>query len=378
VLEMNSRKLIIFILLLLLVACGSGQDEEATATPGGETVATAAPVDAGVDQEEPTEPAPPEATAGAEPTEMPQAEPTTETESEATPVPDPTSVPEPPATEASGRAGFQDNLAVADRFVLELSGISAPPDGQVFQGWLIGDDGTVISIGQLSVSAAGEVELAWNSPDSENLISRVSQFQVTLEPVAGSENPTGQLLLAGELAGDALDSARRLFVNNEEEPATPRDIAFAVGLIAQTGVALQHVQNAINAAAIGALPEMRSHLEHVVNILEGATGPRFGDHNGNGNAENPGDGFGVLGYTEQIASLLGHQPSVVDAAASVQVQGAVIQDMCLEILGLQDAAAANEQLGDLKELADQFLADSISGLYQATQSAVSFEFTVLE
>jgi hypothetical protein len=375
---MNSRKLIIFILLLLLVACGSGQDEEATATPGGETVATAVPVDAGVDQEEPTEPAPPEATAGAEPTEMPQAEPTTETESEATPVPDPTSVPEPPATEASGRAGFQDNLAVADRFVLELSGISAPPDGQVFQGWLIGDDGTVISIGQLSVSAAGEVELAWNSPDSENLISRVSQFQVTLEPVAGSENPTGQLLLAGELAGDALDSARRLFVNNEEEPATPRDIAFAVGLIAQTGVALQHVQNAINAAAIGALPEMRSHLEHVVNILEGATGPRFGDHNGNGNAENPGDGFGVLGYTEQIASLLGHQPSVVDAAASVQVQGAVIQDMCLEILGLQDAAAANEQLGDLKELADQFLADSISGLYQATQSAVSFEFTVLE
>ena len=60
-------------------------------------------------------------------------------------------------------------------------------------------------------------------------------------------------------------------------------LAFVPGMMAQTDVGVQHVQNAVNAAAIGALPETRIHLEHIVNIFEGAAGPRFGDHDGNGN-----------------------------------------------------------------------------------------------
>jgi hypothetical protein len=185
------------------------------------------------------------------------------------------------------------------------------------------------------------------------------------------------VVLAGGLEGDALANAQRLFVKNESEPATPLNTAFALGLIAQTDVAVQHVQNATNAAAIGALPEMRTHLEHVVNIIEGAAGPRFGDHDGNGNAENPGDGFGVVGYAGQIGALSNNQ-AVAEAVATVQTQNAAIQDKALEIITIEDMGTATAQLGELKNMADQLRAGAVAGLYQVAQNGVGFEVTAVE
>jgi len=269
-------------------------------------------------------------------------------------------------------------LAVADQFVLNLTGVPAPPDGQAYQAWLIADDGATTSVGVVSPGPDGSLTLAWNSPNSENLLGRYAHFQLSLEPAAGSPGPGDQVVLAGDLEGEALPHARRLFVKNEGEPATPLDTAFALGLKAQADVAVQHVQNAANAAAIGALPEMRLHLEHVVNILEGAAGPRFGDYNGNGVAENPGDGFGVIGYSSQMAQLLGGQGAVGAAAAAVQAQSAAIQDKCLEILPMDDMAAATAQLGGLQALAEQLKAGPVSGLYRAAQDAISFEVSPVE
>jgi hypothetical protein len=223
------------------------------------------------------------------------------------------------------------------------------------------------------MNADGSVALEWNSPGSENLLGRHARFEITLEVAEGSDSPTGQAVLAGGLEGETLASARRLFVKNEGEPSTPLDTALALGLGAQTDVAVQHVQNAVNAAAIGALPEMRIHLEHVVNIIEGAAGPRFGDHDGNGVAENPGDGFGVIGYSSQIAQALGDQSSVAAAAVEVETQSAAIQDKALEILPMEDLAAATAQLAELSAMADQLRAGPVANLYAAAQDAIQFE-----
>lgn len=338
---MKYQTLISLVLLLLLVACGSTATPEVTSLPAptAEVIATKPP------------PATPTATQ---------------------------SPAEPPAPQAGGMASFRNNLATADKFVLELTGVLTPSGGQVYQGWLVSDNGSIISVGVLSVNPDDRVALEWNSPNSENLLSQYSQFQATLEAAAGSDSPAGPVVLLGGLDGDALADARRLFVKNEGEPATPLDTAFALGLLTQTDMAIQHVQNAINAAAIGALPEMRAHLEHVINIIEGAAGPRFGDYDGNGNAENPGDGFGVAGYAGQISSLLASQPAVVEAATIVQAQGVTMQDKCLEILQLEDMAAANAQLGELKGMADQLKAEPVTRLYQAAQSTVGFEVTAVD
>ncbi|CAG0935494.1 hypothetical protein TFLX_04335 [Thermoflexales bacterium] len=280
-------------------------------------------------------------------------------------------------SQGGGIAHFRDKLATADLFTLQLNGLPAPTDKQVYQAWLLGDEGAVINLGALKLNPDGSATLEWNSPNGENLLSRYSRFQLTLEPAAGNAAgnaaPTGEIVLAGEMKDEALISARRLFVRNEGEPPTPRNIAFAAGLVAQSGVAIQHVQNAVNAAAIGSLPEMRTHLEHVVNILEGAAGPRFSDYDDNGTAENPGDGFGVIGYVTQITELLQDHETVDTAAADVKAQSAVIQDKSLQILQIEDRTAITAQLAELKELADRLGANAIAGLYQAAQDAVGFE-----
>jgi hypothetical protein len=243
---------------------------------------------------------------------------------------------------------------------------------------LVADDGVTTSVGVINPQVDGSLALEWNSPNSQNLLGGYSHFQITLEPTGGSQSPDGQVVLVGGLEGEVLTNARRLFVKNDGEPATPLDTAFAVGLSAQSDLAVQHVQNAVNAAAIGALPEMRVHLEHVVNILDGADGPRFADHDGNGVAENPGDGFGVIGYSSQIAELLSDHEVVTAAAADVQTQSSAIQDKCLKILPVDDLAAVTAQLVELQALAEQLRSGPATGLYQAAQDSISFEVNSVE
>lgn len=383
---MKHRVLAIIFLLLLATACGPASEATTPSTPtptlaatepatSMPTVALAAtepaaptPTAVPVTTEPPTPTAAVEAvSASATPVPTEPPPPTATTAPAATPTSSPTSAPQ-----GGGSAGFRDSLAVADQFVLNLTNVPAPPNGQAYQGWLVGDDGTTTSTGLLNLNPDGSASLEWNSPNSENLLGGYARFQVTLEPAAGSPSPAGQVVFAGGLEGQALANARRLFVRNDGEPATPLDTAFTIGLRAQADIAAQHVQNAVNAAAIGALPEMQLHLEHVINALEGQGGPRFGDYTGDGRPENPGDGFGVIGYSSQIAQLLSDQPSVATHAADVQAQSAAIQDKSLEILGIQDMAAASARLGELSAMASQLKAGPVAGLYRAAQDAISF------
>jgi hypothetical protein len=401
---MKYRVLVSLVFLLLVAACGAAEKSAAPdATLAPTDVSASAPATEPAATEEPgmapTVASEPAATVTLIPTTKPAAteEPTAApTDAVGQPVPSPTDSPSPGVTseptatapptptevpaatttpQISGRAGFRDNLAVADQFVLELSGMPAPPAGQAYQGWLLGDDGTTINLGMLGLNPDGSFALQWNSPNSENLLGNYARFQVTLEPAAGSSSPAGKVVASGELAGKTLSAARRLFVKNVGEPATPLDTAFAQGLKAQSDVAAQHVQNAVNAAAIGALVEMQHHLEHTINILEGQAGPRYGDYTGDNRAENPGDGFGVIGYSGQIAQLVGEHQSVDNSFAEIQAQCAAIQDKAVEILGIQDVAAASAQLKELMAMANQLKAGPVASLYGAAQDAILFEIS---
>jgi hypothetical protein len=280
--------------------------------------------------------------------------------------------------QTDGLAGFRDQLAVADQFFVTLTDVPPPPGGQAYQGWLLGDDGTIVSVGMLALAPDGNATFIWNSPNSENLLSRYVRFQVTLEPEAGNASPTGKVVFAGGLEGAALTNARRLLVKNDGEPATPLNTAYALGLLAQTDIAAQHIQNASNAAAIGAQAEMRAHLEHIVNILEGMSGPRYSDHDGNGTAENPGDGFGVIGYSGQIAAMPAGQETVVETNTAIQAQSVAIQDKCLEIINLTDLAAVTVQLPEAEKLINQLQTVLVARLYQAVQDSIRFEVAPTE
>lgn len=73
---------------------------------------------------------------------------------------------QPPAlSQASGTARFCDKLATADQFSIQLSGVGAAPQGQVYQGWLIADDGAATNVGALTPASDGTAKLEWSSPN---------------------------------------------------------------------------------------------------------------------------------------------------------------------------------------------------------------------
>jgi hypothetical protein len=301
-----------------------------------------------------------------------------------------------PSGTTSGTARFRDRLATADQLVVQMTGVSALSGDQAYQGWLLTDDGaTAISLGMLTRTADGAIAFEWSSPTSENLLSRYSRFQATIEPAKGSAKPTGKVTFAGGLSGDTLKVARKLFASSAEQPATSpdpygseysstsaqsavREAPAALGLKSQTDVAVQHLQNAVNAAAIGSAKETHVHLEHVINILEGKKGARYGDHDGDGVAQNPGDGYGTQAYADEVAKTLGAASGVGDTERALQAQIKMIEDRCLALIQVNDAASVSNSLRELKGVIDQLKAGPVAKLYQAAQDKLTFPVVAVQ
>jgi hypothetical protein len=252
-----------------------------------------------------------------------------------------------------------------------MRNIEPSAGGSVYEGWLIADDGvTEISTGVFEVSPDGSVDYTWSSPTGENLIAKYAGFAITIEPANDSDpNPSTQVAYRGTAAPDILTAARRVFALNDGEPATPRNVSFGQGLLAQSQVARDHIFNAFNAAAIGALGEMHIHAEHVINIIEGTAGPRYSDYNGDGRAENPGDGFGTLAYARQIGTLL---PSVSADLGDIERLLISIQDKGIEIAAAPDLASAQPLLDEFKAMAEQLVNVTAPAYYAAAQAATSY------
>ena len=272
------------------------------------------------------------------------------------------------STPLTNQGSFESQFAFADRFVAHLVEVPLLPAGQSYQAWLIGEDGSTFSLGTFAPTAEGILAVEWTSRTGENLLARYARFQITVETAEGSARPTGKVVFAGGFDADRLALARRLWVVNSGDPATPLNTALMTGLLMQYQVAVQHIQNAENAAAIGALPEVALHMEHVINILEGSAGKRFKDYTGDGAAQNPGDGFGVKEYARQAAAQ-------ISGADVEQFEAAVsdLQDQCEQILALKDAKEAKTQLTNLLADAENLQAGALAEFYAQALATARFE-----
>ena len=372
---------IALIALVVLSACGGGASDEAppTATEVATEVATQAPTPPTTDIPvvEPTEasvqPTEPSAapTATPEPTNPPEPTATVAATAIDTPVPVQATATPTPAPAFEGRVSFRDSLAVADQMVLTMRGVDPPPDGFVYEGWLIADDGvTEVSSGIFEVAADGSVDYVWISPTGDNLIALYASFAVTIEPASDSDpGPSNELAFRGAADPGTLAAARRVFAANDGEPATPRNVSFGQGLLAQSQLAKEHTFSAFNAAAIGAQGEMHAHSEHVINIIEGTAGRRFADYTGDGRAENPGDGFGALTYARQIAALLPGASGDLSRIESLLIN---IQDVAEKIAASADVPSAQALLDEFKGLGDQLVNEVAPDFYAAAQAAVGY------
>lgn len=188
----------------------------------------------------------------------------------------------------------EKNIVRAGNCILELERVSLPPAGNHYELWLAKDENDTepLKMGQLEVQGNGKV--FFEESTNENLLAAYNHAIVSIEPDDDPEADqiSEQIAFSGSLSGNYLEHIQQLLVSAN----TIDDKAFLAGADEQTRLAVQHGGLLEKALADGNFEGARTHAEHVVNILDGEEGEFFGDYNGNGRSENPGDDFGVRAY----------------------------------------------------------------------------------
>ena len=298
------------------------QNDRALATttpqPAGAVTHAATPTPTLTRQAEPTLPAPtattlvetpagesPKATATPTPTVSPTVEPETRAPDRETATPPPTATPTdtPTATPEAdrplrvGRVLFLTEQSRLDTVNLQLAGIEAAPSGKHYEGWLVSDSGSTKSIGLFSPDNNGNVDFTFTDPDGKNLAGTYSGFRASLEPDFGDSPEISQeVVLEGAVNGAVIPLVREAVLRSSEVPLH----SLLQGLETEAALGLDHLGFARNGLAEDNLAGGLNHVEHVINILVGNADTRFGDKNDDGQAQNPGDDFGVIGYLNAL------------------------------------------------------------------------------
>jgi hypothetical protein len=131
-------------------------------------------------------------------------------------------------------------------------------------------------------------------------------------PVAAAPptaEPAPSIVAEQRLPDGAFPGIHQLLVDG---PGVPIRQGYAVGLKDESQEMEHHVRLLIQSEAVGDMPGVRRHAEHVFNLVVGARDADFGDLDGDGRAQNAGDGFGLLSNGEQP----GYIRATLDAASA--------------------------------------------------------------
>lgn len=230
-----------------------------------------------------------------ESTQTPANEPTS-TAPATTDTPLPTATLEPTATPAPRRLGlmtFGDNVqARAGNFQLTIAEAGAPATGSHYELW-ISDGQTPVPLGTIEVGSG--INLIGDN--DENLIANYNSAFITVElDGQNGSTPSGMPVFLGFVPAASLEEIRLLV---GEATESPRGRGYLIGADEQVRLAIDHSGFLSSSLAASDLATAKQHAEHVVNILAGEENSAFGDLDGDGLAQNPGDGFGVAGYLEK-------------------------------------------------------------------------------
>ena len=194
-------------------------------------------------------------------------------------------------------------------FQFEAAQLPAPPDGTSYTLWLTDPDfGTELNLGVLDL-LGGNLFAA-----GEQAVNLLDYARVVISAEAIGTSPTqisGEIIYVGDLKQQS--DVRALFDTIALPPFT--SITF---LKEQHAIAKQHYDLALAAQANGELVEIRRHIEHVMNILDGEEGDMFGDVDGDGQVQNPGNGDGVRGYLDFIALQMEEQLDEIETLSPNQ------------------------------------------------------------
>ena len=177
-----------------------------------------------------------------------------------------------------------------DRLVLTLDRVRQPALDAQYVAWAQ-IDGELVFVDTLAVED-GRVafESVVPTPLDGTVIGQFERLLITEEPVdAPLDAPTGEAIFDGAVEADALETLRSVSAD-----LTNADT--------QLLLAIDHRNLMQQSLDAGDLTGALRHAEHVLNIL---AVDLFGDMDGSGLAENPGDDVGVRRYVEQASTASG-------------------------------------------------------------------------
>ena len=191
-----------------------------------------------------------------------------------------------------GTATISDDQALSDSITYMMS-VPPPSEGTDYVSWLVSDDGSVkLNTGVMERLSDGSIEHVFDRDNArytgENLIQGYDKVAIT-EEAAGTDpdEPAGPVVFSRQLSMDAVPHIRAIVGDGSPADTIRTQLAAAL-------------QMARTAQSVSSLDDAKDNLEGVVNAIEGASGANYGDIDGNGSVNDPGDGVGILAHAEAV------------------------------------------------------------------------------
>lgn len=284
-----------------------------------------------------------------------------------TPQPTPNPLPVKYFGQPSGTAAFRDDKGRSDQVEVHVIVDTPPPAGQALFAFLSTLDGSATqALGELKIDGTNATG-TFSSPDGSNLAARFNRFVISQAPAGSQPGQPGQPVFEGVLPGQASQFLTQLLASG---PGLPSQQGYVTGIRLQTDELQRHAGFVAKAQQVGDLAGVKRHAEHVYNLIAGSLDPKFGDLNGDGRSQNPGDGFGLLqngtqaGYLRAAGdaataakdapdasdSVKAHSEHVLVCAQNMQEWSVEARDLALQLAQLTDVQAAATPAARLSEL----------------------------
>lgn len=287
-----------------------------------------------------------------------------------------TSTQTPQPTLLLGRTGvlqFQNAASTADQASVIAIALLAPPAGSRYEVWLFNDEER-ISLGLLTLDGTGRGELTYTADAAVNLIALYKGVELTIEPDPDT-NPqsSGVVAYSFSLQEAGLTHLRYLLASF---PSAPAQSALVQGLYENILTIDELAQEMQAASENGSSSLVRLNAEAILNTIVGDQSPEYNDWNGDGQLDDPSDGYGLLLNGRNLGYL---QAVFTEADAAINAPGASQQTITYgEGLktSVQNIAVWTDQLRTL--LTDILNASPESDLSEKVSAAASLTGRMLD
>jgi hypothetical protein len=233
-----------------------------------------------------------------------------------------------------------------------MAGVTPPAQGTAYEGWLVSDDGEAeMSVGIMTVAIDGSISHTFGSASEgytgENLIAGFNTFVITVESVPDDDPGSSSNVAFGySVPLDGIAHIRHLL----SDWPSGSGVGIMTNLKAQLDIAIQHAELA---AASDTIEDVRNHMHHVINVIEGAEGANY-----DASLSDPGDGIGVIVHAQDSKhgpfaatafpddTVIGEHALLVEASgANVENWANKARDIALNVIGTSNLQLAKIFVG---------------------------------